>query len=44
MPLFQGTQQAYYSQTQSFIGAGAGNLTYGPVTTTAFPNLNTLHV
>jgi len=37
MPLFQGTQQAYYSQTQSFIGAGAGNLTYGPVTTTAFP-------
>ncbi len=37
MPLFTGTQQGYYSQTQSFIGLGAGNLTYGPVTTAAFP-------
>jgi hypothetical protein len=37
MPLFQGTQQGYYSQTQSFTGLGAGNLTYGPVTTAFFP-------
>jgi len=37
MPLFQGTQQGYYSQSQSFTGLGAGNLTYGPVTTAFFP-------
>ncbi len=37
MPLFQGTQQGYYSQTQGFTGLGAGNLTYGPVTTAFFP-------
>tara|TARA_R100001460_G_scaffold107267_4_gene155715 strand:- start:827 stop:1993 length:1167 start_codon:yes stop_codon:yes gene_type:complete len=37
MPLFQGTQQGYYQQTQGFTGLGAGNLTYGPVTTAFFP-------
>ena len=37
MPLFQGTQQGYYSQSQSFTGLGTGNLTYGPVTTAFFP-------
>ena len=37
MPLFSGTQQGYYSQSQSFTGAGAGNVTVGPVTTAFFP-------
>jgi len=44
MPLFTGTQQGYYSQSQSFTGAGAGNLTVGPVTTAFFPTRPTQQV
>tara|TARA_B100000768_G_C11283031_1_gene379851 strand:+ start:2176 stop:3342 length:1167 start_codon:yes stop_codon:yes gene_type:complete len=44
MPLFNGTQQGYYEQSQSFIGAGAGNLTVGPVTTAAFATRPTQQV
>jgi hypothetical protein len=44
MPLFNGTQQGYYEQSQSFVGAGAGNLTVGPVTTAAFATRPTQQV
>tara|TARA_R110002012_G_scaffold7087_3_gene33464 strand:+ start:2233 stop:3399 length:1167 start_codon:yes stop_codon:yes gene_type:complete len=44
MPLFNGTQQGYYEQSQSFIGAGAGNVTVGPVTTAAFATRPTQQV
>jgi len=44
MPLFQGTQQGYYEQSQSFIGAGAGNLTVGPVTVAYFATRPTQQV
>ena len=44
MPLFNGTQQGYYEQSQSFIGAGSGNLTVGPVTTAAFATRPTQQV
>ena len=44
MPLFQGTQQGYYEQSQSFIGAGSGNLTVGPVTVAYFATRPTQQV
>ena len=44
MPLFNGKQQGYYEQSQSFVGAGAGNLTVGPVTTAAFATRPTQQV